>query len=96
MVAHHCHLPGCKVTTPPRWLLCRTHWAKVPAMLQTDVIETVGDRARTVNATWAPWWRAAHRAIAHVMRAEGRQCEMVERWLAHKLAFADRLEAPRG
>lgn len=87
---HHCHAMGCKAPCPPRMLMCREHWSRVPADLQREVYRTVGLRGRAVDATWAPWWRAAHRAIAAVARYEDRY-GAADVLLARELAFADRL-----
>lgn len=45
-------------------LMCRSCWALVPRAIQIEVYRTVKLRASSVDATWAPWWKAAHRAIA--------------------------------
>jgi hypothetical protein len=46
-----------------------------------------------VNATWAPWWRAQAKAIAHVaMLVEPNEAKR-DAYLAHALEFADTLEA---
>lgn len=93
-MSHHCHVPGCPVKTPPRLLTCPPHWAMVDPPTQREVYRTVKLRdMRAFDATWAPWWRAAHRAIAQCMLADGGDPAMVERWLARQLAFADKLEA---
>lgn len=34
---HHCHARGCKVAVPPRMLMCRPHWRRVPKPLQNAV-----------------------------------------------------------
>lgn len=93
---HRCHALGCKTPCPPRMLMCRTHWSRVPPHLQREVYATVGKRGRVVDATWAPWWRASHQAIAAVAQDEGHGGERLDRWLAHALEFADRLEEGRG
>lgn len=106
--AHHCHAIDCRASCPPRFLMCPSHWRMVPLELQHEVCRTVVLRApRSVDATWAPWWRAAHRAIDHVYRAEllvradldeaGRAQGLAwaERALSKDLAFADELEADR-
>jgi hypothetical protein len=73
-------------------LMCRAHWAQVEPATQREVYATVGKRGRCVDASWAPWWRAAHTAIAEVARAEGRDPERLARWLAKEMRFADELE----
>lgn len=30
MADHHCHALGCKRSCPPKWLMCRRCWSKVP------------------------------------------------------------------
>lgn len=92
MSAHHCHALGCKRSCPPAHLMCGPHWAKVPSDIQRDVYRTCRMRGDSVDATWAPWWRASHRAIHHVAMLDEPNQEKGDRWLAKELAFADLLE----
>lgn len=66
MTPHHCHALGCREPCPPAHLMCGACWSQVPADLQREVNRTVALRAASVDATWAPWWRAQARAVAHV------------------------------
>lgn len=93
---HHCHAIGCKNTCPPRWLMCRSCWGKVPPELQNEVYRTVGLRAGSVNHTWAPWWRAQARAIHAVVTQNnpGRR-EAQYAYLAREMSFAEKLEERR-
>ena len=76
--------------------MCAPHWSHVDPTTQREVYRTVKLRGRCVDASWAPWWRAAHRAIAQAMRvAYPTEPEHVEKWLAKALAFADTLEKDR-
>lgn len=34
---HLCHARGCQVSVPPRMLMCKPHWSRVPAELQRAV-----------------------------------------------------------
>jgi len=88
-LAHRCHARGCPTPVTRRLLMCAPHWARVPPELQAEVYRAVKLRGSTIDATWAPWWRAAHRAIAHVAATEGQD---VAAYLTRELAFADRLE----
>jgi hypothetical protein len=89
---HHCHALGCKHACPPKWLMCPSCWSQVPRDLQDQVYRTVGLRNRTINRSWAPWWRAAHRAIAHVAYLREPDKARHDAYLAKEMAFADRLE----
>ena len=93
MTKHHCHALGCKNPCPPKMLMCKTCWRKVPSDLAAEVYRTVGIRGPTCDASWAPWWRAQARAIAHV--AHLREPNEVRRdaYLAKEMAFADLLES---
>lgn len=93
MSAHHCHALGCKRACPPRWLMCRSCWARVPPDLQDEVNRTVGMRGKFVDKTWAPWWRAQARAIAHVAHLKEPNEVARDRYLNRELAFADKLES---
>lgn len=105
---HTCHAIDCRAECPPKHLMCVRHWSMVPPPLAAEVYRTAGLRdRRSVDATWAPWWRAAHRAIDEVYRLElamradlddaGRAQGLAwaERALAKDMAFADALEADR-
>lgn len=92
MRAHHCHALGCNSSCPPRWLMCRPCWSKVPADLQAEVYRTVGLRGPSVDATWAPWRRAQARAIAHVAMLREPNETKRDAYITRELAFADLLE----
>lgn len=34
---HHCHARNCKVSIPPRLLMCPKHWRMVPRRIQNNV-----------------------------------------------------------
>lgn len=73
--------------------MCGPCWAQVPIDLQTEVWRTVRLRKATaIDASWAAWWRAQARAIAHVafLREpnEGRRDE----YLARSMRTADAME----
>jgi hypothetical protein len=90
---HHCHALGCSRACPPRWLMCRPCWSLVPGDIQAEVYRTVGLRERTaVDETWAPWWRAQARAIAHVAFLSSPDVEKRDRYLKREMEFADKLE----
>ncbi len=92
-MSHHCHALGCKAACPPRWLMCGPCWALVPADLQAEVYRTVKMRQKdAINASWAPWWRAQAKAIAHVAFLKAPEAEKRDRYLSRELAFADQLE----
>ena len=37
LAGHTCHAHRCDRTVPPRLLMCRAHWFKVPRRLQAEV-----------------------------------------------------------
>jgi len=47
MSDHHCHALGCKSDCPPRWLMCRPCWSRVPPDVQAEVYRTVRLRGLT-------------------------------------------------
>ena len=91
---HRCHALGCKRACPPAWLMCRACWRQVPAPMQAEVYRTVKLRdGRSIDASWAPWWRAQAQAIAHVAFLKEPNVESRDAYLSHALEFADKLEA---
>jgi hypothetical protein len=91
--AHHCHALGCKKPCPPRWLMCRWCWAQVPKDIQSEVYRTVAQRGKMIDATWAPWWRAQARAIAHVAHLKEPNERRRDAYLEREMLVADRMEA---
>ncbi len=92
MSAHHCHALGCKRACPPRWLMCRQCWALVPPDLQAEVYRTVRLRGRVIDASWAPWWRAQARAIAHVAHLAEPNEARRDAYLEREMRVADEME----
>lgn len=90
---HRCHALGCKRACPPRWLMCRECWARVPSDLQAEVYRTVRLRGPHADASWAPWWRAQARATAHVAMLVEPNEKKRDAYLARELGFADTLES---
>lgn len=91
-MSHHCHALDCKRACPPKWLMCRPCWAQVPRDIQDEVYRTVVLRGAHCDKSWAPWWRAQARAIAHVAFLAAPIVEKRDRYLKHALDFADTLE----
>ena len=90
-MTHTCHLPGCATPSPPRWLFCPEHWGMVPKDIQREVYRTVSLRdLGSINATWAPWWRAQAEATFAVLLELGADCP---KHLDKDLAFANQLES---
>jgi hypothetical protein len=69
--------------------MCAKCWAHVDYTTQREVYRTVKLRGPACDASWAPWWRAAHTAIAQVAKKQGVECE---KWIARQMSFADQLE----
>ena len=72
--------------------MCATCWRLVPPDLQAEVYRTVVLRGPTCDASWAPWWRAQARAIAHVANVCEPNAGWQTKYVARADAFADRLE----
>lgn len=73
--------------------MCKPCWSKVPADIQAEVYRTVGLRNKAhADHTWAPWWRAQARAIAHVAFLVSPDVSRRDAYLNRELSFADRLE----
>lgn len=76
-------------------LMCGPCWQLVSAPTQAEVYRTVKLRGSRVDASWGPWWRA--QAFAIVENATRRAVQFkngrtLAEYLAHELAFADKLE----
>jgi len=92
MPEHHCHALQCNTPCEPRMLMCAIHWSKVSPRLQREVYRTVKMRGRLIDETWAPWWRAAHRAIVEVGMKCGIDQARLDKYLEREMDFADSLE----
>lgn len=91
-MTHHCHALLCKSPCPPRMLMCKPCWALVSPATQREVYRTVKLRAASCDASWAPWWRAAHTAMYEVAIAQGHDKEKGDAWLAREMKIADEME----
>lgn len=92
MSAHHCHALGCSAACPSRMLTCRPCWGKVPPELQAEIYRTVRLRGPAVDASWAPWWRAQARAIAHLAFLREPNEAKRDAYLEREMRVADRME----
>lgn len=92
MSSHHCHALGCKAYCPPAWLMCKAHWRRVPPDLAAEVYRTVKLRGKLIDKTWAPWWRAQARAIAHVAFLEHPDEAKRDAYLSRAMATAEKME----
>jgi hypothetical protein len=72
--------------------MCRSCWFCVPADLQAEVYRTVKLRGPVIDSTWAPWWRAQAKAIAHVANLKEPNVAMRDEYLARAMRTADRME----
>lgn len=72
--------------------MCRTCWARVPPALQAEVYRTVKLRGPDVDGTWAPWWRAQAKAIAHVAFLVSPDKVKRDAYLEREMGVADQLE----
>ena len=73
--------------------MCRECWYEVPHELRQEVNRTVGLRAPSVDETWAPWWRAQAKAIAHVAYLREPDEAVRDRYIARAMTFAAGLKA---
>jgi ribosome-binding protein aMBF1 (putative translation factor) len=75
--------------------MCRTCWALVPPDLQREVYRTVRLRGPDADASWAPWWRAQARAIAHVAFLSHPDVAKRDAYLAREMRVAAEMESER-
>lgn len=75
--------------------MCCQCWALVPADLAAEVYRTVSMRGTYCDETWAPWWRAQAKAIAHVAFLSHPDVAKRDAYLAREMKFADQLEHKR-
>lgn len=61
--------------------------------MQLEVFRTVRRRGRHVDASWASWWRAQARAIAHVAFLKEPNETKRDAYLERAMLLAEKLEA---
>lgn len=80
-------------------LMCRPCWAMVSPETQAEVYRTVKLRDMSgCDHTWAPWWRASHRAMHEVAVKTPERFSpgwSPDPWLAKQLRDADAMELER-
>lgn len=72
---HTCHAIDCAARCKPEYLMCWTHWRRVPKSMQADVYRFY----RPGQCDFDPlpsknWHRAASKAIKAVADKEGKSC----------------------
>lgn len=72
-MTHTCHAIGCERNVPPKLLMCRAHWRKVPAALQRAVWATYRRGQEDDKRPSRAYIEAANAAIASVAREEQRE-----------------------
>ncbi len=72
--------------------MCRKHWRMVPRETQDEVYRTVGLRGSSIDASWAPWWRAQARAIANVAFQEEPRPDLRDAYILRADKVADQME----
>lgn len=72
MSKHVCHAIGCDVEVPPKMLMCRAHWYKVPAHLRARVWATYRPGQEVTKDPSLEYIEAQRAAVDAVAKAEGR------------------------
>ncbi len=68
---HRCHVPTCQTKCKPEWLMCWSHWKKVPKRLQKEVWKHyVPGQCDLDPMPTAAWHAAADAAIDYVVQLE--------------------------
>jgi len=75
MSEHFCHAKACKVIVPPKRLMCKRHWFKVPENLRRKVWREYRPGQEADKEPTAAYLEAARRAIAAVQAKEKRQSQ---------------------
>lgn len=70
-MTHKCAADGCRKEISLAYLMCRTHWGKVPRQIQKAILRTVGDRDRAL------YWLHVREAIDAVSKVEAKQLELL-------------------
>lgn len=91
---HHCHARGCSSTCPPEHLMCRRHWAMVPANLQRAVWNTYRPGQCDDKQPSQAWHAAADAAIASVAAAESSQGQQLALGLTVSPSFVTKVAYP--
>ncbi len=77
-MSHTCHARGCTNHVPPSMLMCRAHWAKVPASVQRAVYSTYRRGQCNDMRPSREWHEAASAAIGFVAVLEERKFSVNE------------------
>ena len=67
---HHCHALNCRRKCPPEYLMCGTHWRKVPKELQAPVWRHYRTGQCDDKKPSIEWCKAADAAVAAVATQE--------------------------
>lgn len=72
-INHTCHVPYCQCLVPPKLLMCRNHWGKVPKKLQNEVYRCYRPGQEIDKQPSQQYLTAAKVAIDYVVNLEKNQ-----------------------
>lgn len=75
---HRCHARGCTVVVPPEMLMCRSHWFRVPRVIQRAVWAAYRRGQCDDKRPSEAWHRAADAAIGYVATLEDQPVRVKE------------------
>ncbi len=75
---HLCHAIGCKVSVPPKMLMCLKHWKLVPREAQNDIWKTYVPGQEIRKDPTTEYLKAQQRAMAFVLKAEKPELSLEE------------------
>lgn len=70
VVIHTCHAKGCANQVQPRFLMCYSHWIRVPKRMQTAVWDAYVPGQEVTKDPSPEWHAAADAAINYVAQLE--------------------------
>ncbi len=80
-MSHTCHAHFCYTPCRPEHLMCARHWAMVPGSTKASVCSHYRHGQCRDGKPSQEWFDAAHLAIAHVAKQEGRPMSKRQREL---------------
>lgn len=70
---HVCHAEDCNEPVEPKFLMCKKHWAMVPAVTKSLIKEHFHpEQCKGLRRPTIEWIRAAKEAIYYVAKLEGK------------------------
>ena len=90
---HTCHANFCQTVTSEKYLMCPSHWFKVPKNLQSAVWSAFKGTIATQRLDSIPYMKACAEAVEYIAKLEGKD---INNFYRRRILFLESREVKSG